>query len=351
MPEHEPTILDDPTFLVTSAAGWEAEAQRELQAVLPGAHMRRLFMKGNLLVTAPGSVEQALCGLSEAETEVIAHVVPLQLRTDIGAGREHLHRLAQAAGLLPAPDPALTFRVSCHRRGNHDFSSREIELAVAEVTVHAGGPRVDLDSPQQILSVEVFQDLAFMGLSPAEHLLTKPLKRMRRYAPGQRPISRAEHKLREIIHGHGLKLPPNGRALDLGAAPGGWTRVLAEAMAEVVAVDPADLDERVAELPNVQHLRLRAEELCPAELGQFDLICNDINRDPEESAELLCRLAPLLRPGGLAVMTIKFVTRRRAEHVQQATEILSRAYEDIRVQRVPHNAKETSAVMRRSRTA
>ncbi len=350
MPAQDPTILEHPTFLVTSAAGWEAEADRELRSILPGAQVRRLFMKGNLLLTAPGLAEDALASLSEAETEVIAHVIPLQLEMRIGPGREHLQRTAQAARLLPAPDPALTFRVACQRRGDHDFSSREVELAIAEVLVGPDGPPVDLEGPQQIFAVQIFQDLAFMGLVRAEQMLSKPLKKMRKYAPGKRPISRAEHKLREIIDKHGLELPPEGRALDLGAAPGGWTRVLAEAMAEVVAVDPAELDERVSELPNVRHLRLRAEELAPEEVGRFDVVCNDMNRDPDESAELMCALASLLKPGGLAVMTIKFVTRRRAEHIQEATEILAREYDHIRVARVPHSAKETSAVMRRRQT-
>jgi 23S rRNA (cytidine2498-2'-O)-methyltransferase len=223
-------------------------------------------------------------------------------------------------------------------------------LAIAEVLVGPDGPPVDLEGPQQIFAVQIFQDLAFMGLVRAEQMLSKPLRKMRKYAPGKRPISRAEHKLREIIDKHGLELPPEGRALDLGAAPGGWTRVLAEAMAEVVAVDPAELDERVRELANVRHLRLRAEELAPEEVGRFDVLCNDMNRDPDESAEPMCALAPLLEPGGLAVMTIKFVTRRRAEHIQEATEILAREYDQIRVARVPHNAKETSAVMRRRQT-
>ena len=350
MPADAPSTFEHPTFLVTSAAGWEAEADRELRAILPGAQVHRLFMKGNLLLTAPGSAEDALAALADAETEVIAHAIPLQIEMRIGPGREHLQCLSQAVRLLPAPDPALTFRVACQRRGDHGFSSREVELAIAEVLVGPDGPAVDLESPQQILTVQIFQDLAFMGLVRAEEMLTKPLRRMRKYAPGRRPISRAEHKLREIIDKHGLELPPEGRALDLGAAPGGWTRVLAEAMAEVVAVDPAELDERVSELPNVRHLRLRAEELAPEEVGRFDVVCNDMNRDPHESAELMCALAPLLKPGGFAVMTIKFVTRRRAQHIREATEILAQEYDHIRVARVPHNAKETSAVMRRRQT-
>ena len=77
------------------------------------------------------------------------------------------------------------------------------------------------------------------------------------------------------------------------------------------------------------------------------MLTNDMNLDPPQSAQLMCEMAGLLRPGGVAVMTIKFVTRRRKRHIGEATNILSRCYEDVRVARMPHNAKETTVLMRR----
>jgi 23S rRNA (cytidine2498-2'-O)-methyltransferase len=118
-------------------------------------------------------------------------------------------------------------------------------------------------------------------------------------------------------------------------------------MGEVVAVDPADLDERARDLANVTHLRDRAEKLDPDEIGHFDVLTNDMNLAPARSGELMCEMSRLLKPGGLAVMTIKFTTRRRARHVGEATNILSRCYEGVRISRMPHNAKETTAVMQR----
>ena len=47
--------------------------------------------------------------------------------------------------------------------------------------------------------MEIFQDIAFLGMNPATRLLRKPLRRMRIWAPGERPISRAELKLREAL--------------------------------------------------------------------------------------------------------------------------------------------------------
>ncbi len=342
------SILDPPVLLVTCPRGWEAEARQELRGLLPDASVQSMYIGGNIYVRLDRPLDEALDALREADTYVIAHVTPATLRLQIGGEQRWLEAMQEAATRLPAPHPRQAFMVDVNRRGQHDFSSQDVTLAVADAAVTDGSPPVDLENPRQVLSVEIFQDVCYMGLNRAEDLLSKKLKRMRRWAPGERPISRAELKLREAIEQFDLNLPDNGRALDLGAAPGGWTRVLAEHVAEVVAVDPAELDERATVLENVTHLRCRAEELQPDEIGQFDVLTNDMNLDPAESAQLMCVMARMLRAGGIAVMTVKFVSRRRRRHIGEATNILARCYEDVQVAHMPHNAKETTVVMRRA---
>ncbi|MFP3904460.1 MAG: SAM-dependent methyltransferase, partial [Armatimonadota bacterium] len=137
-------------------------------------------------------------------------------------------------------------------------------------------------------------------------------------------------------------------ALDLGAAPGGWTRVLAEKGARVTAVDPGELDERVWQFGSVSHAAMKAERFLEEHEGpQFDIITNDMNVDPEVSARMMVDFAELLRrPGGLGVMTVKFVSTDREEHLHRVKNILSSAYGQFRVQTMPHNAMETTLLMR-----
>jgi len=341
------SVLEKTTLLVTCSCGWEREARQELRRLLPGAQVESLHIGGNIIAVCESPVDEALATLRDAETYTLAHITPVQVRAQISGDRTSLDTLRGATRLLHAADPALSFRVACERRGNHDFGSREVERAVAGVVIHDGRPPVDLDHPRQVLSVEIFQNVAFLGMNRPGELLVKPLQRMRRWAPAERPISRAELKLREALAEFGIEPPATGRGLDLGAAPGGWTRVLAERMAQVVAVDPGELDERVLALPNVVHVRARVEELPADVLGHFDLVTNDMNLAPAVSAELMVRVAPLLAPGGVAIMTVKLPTRRRDRHVRQAAEVLSAAFEDIRAAPMPHNARERTMVMRR----
>lgn len=335
------------TFLITCSSSWEKQATHEIKRVLPGAACRTTFFPGNILVSTEIPRPEALAALEAAETGLIGRVVPLDLRCDISKHRTSLDELLEAARELPPLNPEFTFRVRCDRRGNHEFGSRDVELFVGDKLVDEWGTAADLEVPEQLVSIEIFQDLAFMSATWADEVLRKEISQFRKHATGQRPLNRAEKKLREAISKFKIRLPVGARALDLGAAPGGWTRVLAEYAAEVIAVDPAQLDERVLALPNVKHLTMRSEDYLARAEGPFDIVTCDMNVPSHVAAQRLCETAPLLTDQGQAVLTIKFGSRHRREHVQRALDVLEVCYEGFEIRHLPHNGKETTMWMRK----
>ncbi|TAJ82492.1 SAM-dependent methyltransferase [Reyranella sp.] len=119
------------------------------------------------------------------------------------------------------------------------------------------------------------------------------------------PPSRAYLKLWEAL----VRLrrwPQAGeRCLDLGASPGGWTWVLAKLGAEVVAIDKAPLDPRVAAMPRVEWRGESAFALEPASIGPVDWLFSDVICYPAR----LLRLVERWRATGQVknfVCTIKF---------------------------------------------
>lgn len=103
------------------------------------------------------------------------------------------------------------------------------------------------------------------------------------------PPSRAYLKLWEVFARLRRQPGPGDRCLDLGAAPGGWTWLLARDGAEVVAVDKAPLHPGVAALPNVAWQEGSAFALDPDEVGPVDWWCSDIVAYPDRLLDLVTR--------------------------------------------------------------
>lgn len=145
-------------------------------------------------------------------------------------------------------------------------------------------------------------------LRPAEETYKTPCIATSR-VPGQ--PSKAAGKLSEALAASGFSPRGEGAAIDVGAAPGGWTLQIAKFMHLVVAIDPAELHPEVDALPNVVHLQKKSQEAgdelfrvlggCPV-----DLIVCDANRHPLEIMDTLRPLLGVLRPGGFLLLTLKF---------------------------------------------
>lgn len=131
-------------------------------------------------------------------------------------------------------------------------------------------------------------------------------KFIRQSAPGT--ISRAGAKIAEALH-HLLlhrPLPPAGSHwLELGASPGGMTAELLARSYQVTAVDRAPLDPRLANAPALHPILADAATFLPAPATRYDALLSDMNGEARESIRHLARLSSHLRPGGIAIFTLK----------------------------------------------
>ena len=338
-------------FVVTCTAGLEGEAREELRRALPQVEFGHLFMKGNLLLVSALEEAETVARVKSAATRCIATMSPIQVQFGLRRAKSDVvSAVVDAAEYLGQLKAGMTFRVLCRRRGRHEFHAHEIEREVALALEAGTGAQGDYTAlTDRLVMVDIFQNVALLGVSSPANVIHKELRTTRKYRPGERPFNRAQQKMKEALNYFGISVREEDCVLDLGAAPGGWTAHLALSAKEVYAVDPADLAPVIEALPNVVHLRCKAEEL-PAkpELQEhFDLIANDMSITPAESACIMVKLAPLLKPGGRGIMTIKYVNSQRRRQEQQALAILDAAYEQIELRHLPHNRLEITAAMRR----
>jgi 23S rRNA (cytidine2498-2'-O)-methyltransferase len=119
------------------------------------------------------------------------------------------------------------------------------------------------------------------------------------------PPSRAYLKLWETFARLRRQPAPGERCLDLGAAPGGWTWLLARTGADVLAVDRAPLAPELDRLANVTFQQASAFGLDPADVGPIDWWCSDIIAYPDRLLELVTRWLGTGQVRNL-VCTVKF---------------------------------------------
>jgi 23S rRNA (cytidine2498-2'-O)-methyltransferase len=319
-------------YLVTAASGFENEAKHEVLGFVKGK-TRSLFMKGLFTLETE---ENAIEKLRNAETKYTGHVYPLQKELRISKSKESLKQIVEAVLEIDAIEKDETFKVFCERRGQHEFGSRDVCIAIAEKIKS----KVDLEKPDRIVVVQIIQDLAFVSVVNPDDILAKVVLISKKYE--ERPLNRAEFKIKEALEEFRVEIKDNWRVLDIGAAPGGWTKVLSQKAKEVVAVDPGEMEFQAK---NVKHMKIRSENL-PKDIGKFDMLVDDMNLEPTESARIMCELSKYLKKGAVAIMTIKFVTIHREKHVREAIDVLSKRYNSFKTKRLQHNKFETTVFMK-----
>lgn len=217
----------------------------------------------------------------------------------------------------------------------------EVRAALEPLLAQAGWLPVTRD-PQQVLSVTLVRQLGYLGLStPADNLSPWPGGEVHYQREGA--VSRAGHKLEEALAVFAIPLPPGGRALDLGAAPGGWTQVLLRHGLQVTAVDTAAPDPALLGHPGLAWLprNARSVTVAPASL---DLLTCDMNWQPLPTARLVAALAARgLRPGGHGILTVKLTHGHPLRTCREVRETLARAGLAVHgIKQLYHNRDEVT---------
>jgi 23S rRNA (cytidine2498-2'-O)-methyltransferase len=276
------------------------------------------------------------------------HICPVHVTTPLTHTEADATVLAEtAAGFADDLNPAQPFSVQTRLLGRDwPFGAYDVNTPAAAALARSGAP-LDVRNPVQVLSVVATAEMGYLGLSRAADNLSDWAGGARRFRRERDQISRAEFKLLEALEIFALTAEGARAALDLGAAPGGWTRILRRSRVPVVAVDPADLDPALQGDPGVQHVRRLAEDYLPTADRVFDIILNDMRIDARDSARLMVQAAERLIPSGWALMTLKLPKTETKSTMDAALKILRRGYEVIGARQLFHNRSEVTVALRR----
>ncbi len=369
-------LRDSHVWIMTCDEGSVAQARAEV-AQATGVDEEQELAPGVWLLQTRRSSAAVAEAWQAAPPIFVRHLAPVHAAFPLAGVLEDA---AAVAGALEAGEqrvtgrvaPELRFSVQARLFGGHPSKPFDWNQPLSAALVASTGAALDVREPQQVLSVLVAElpgawanllgrqgllatgsarpgegAWALLGVSPVEQNLSDWAGGMRRFAREEGQVSRSEFKLLEALELFNLPLADHGVALDLGAAPGGWTRILRAAGQYVTAVDPAELDPRIAADAGVRHKRMTAEEYLRAEPDQFDLIVNDMRMDARDSARLMVAYAPLLYRSGRAIMTLKLPEEGREPVLEAAFTLLKRAYEVTHARQLFHNRSEITVALRK----
>jgi 23S rRNA (cytidine2498-2'-O)-methyltransferase len=209
------------------------------------------------------------------------------------------------------------------------------------------GFEVARSGKDHVLSVVLTAKGAAIGFNTRASALSDWPGGQVRLAKPKGQISRSEFKLEELLREYPIDLPESGRALDLGASPGGWTRILRQRGLDVWAVDPADLHTSLKADPGVRHVRSTALPFLAKTELWFDLVVNDMRMTPELSSQMMLDAARTMEAGGMMILTLKLTPHRPEEAIRQSLRLLDRWYEIVLVRQLHHNRHEVTVVGRK----
>ncbi|MCT2194606.1 methyltransferase domain-containing protein [Paenibacillus sp. p3-SID1389] len=196
-----------------------------------------------------------------------------------------------------------------------------------------------------IISVFAGQDRIFAGVAHPQDNLSDWNGGAIRFRKEEGQISRAKFKLLEAEATFGIPFESFHEALDIGAAPGGWTSFLLERGLNVTAVDTAKLHPSLLSSPKLTFLQRNANRVKFKE-NQFDLLVCDMSWSPKLTAKLVTELLYALVPGGTAIVTVKLLTKKPMALIQEVITQFEEARLQVqRAKQLFHNRDEITLYM------
>ncbi|MFG3338653.1 SAM-dependent methyltransferase [Glycomyces sp. NPDC048151] len=337
------------TLLSMAADSWPVAKDELLRHVEDVVEVRRVGEESAVLEAERTGVRDLALLARRVPLVFPRHLTDVVAEYDHAAeGLEAVVDLVDSALREQAVGDEVSLQIWLSGKTSYKFSQQDAWAGASRV-LSERGYSVTRAGGSVVVSVCFTPKTAIVGVNRVSDSLSSWPGGEVRLSKSPEQVSRAEFKLEELFKVFPIDegIDPKGAALDYGAAPGGWTRILAGRGYRTTAVDPGDLDARVLELPGVVHVRTTAGNFLRESDERFDLIVNDMKMSPDRSSRLMVDSARLLKSFGVAVTTLKTGSHRVLEQIDEAFAILGAEYDIEFARQLRHNRNEITVVLRR----
>jgi len=327
-------------WIGTANRGFASYAMEELRRMYPQARFTQLAAGEVFLMELPGSREEVQSSLLEREPIFLRHVQPVDRELPLSGNADDLEELSHVVRLAEAVFAGKRTAVHVRRASAtlFPYSAADTKALVDAVLLELDS-EPSLQEPEVILSIYAAADRLLIGWGTPRELLSDWPGGAVRFQREEGQISRAKFKLLEAERAFGLSYADYRQALDIGAAPGGWTSLLLERGLAVTAVDPAALHPTLLGYPRLTYLQQNASE-AKLEAGRYDLLVCDMSWSPLQMCRLVLDLKQALAPGATAIITIKLMHRKPMQTIREVMERLQTAFHVRKAKQLFHNRDE-----------
>lgn len=232
-------------------------------------------------------------------------------------------------------------------------SAKDLEVAVG-TALEKAGYNINLSNPGFFAYCVLLNKVCYSGCINLGDSSAPFIDPFRKYQ--HKEVSRAEFKIVEAFDY--FRITPAEVAIDIGAAPGGWSLFMAKKGSAVISVDNGNLDSAAIKGSGVAigmkksikgrpaprsivHLKCGAlEALKLIEGVKAGMLVDDINTGGIASAKLVMRYARLLERHAVLLMTVKCVHRKVSKYMGEVEGILKPSFRIRGWKVLPHNRQE-----------
>ena len=291
--------------------------------------------------------EEVVAEIKREDFIFMAHIHPYMQKRDVEGKTTdyeiYLDMLRELLPMLEKPD-MMVCQCKIDSAVQMEYSNKELTALLAD-ELREHGFDVEPQKAGTVISLTVYDKQAYMGVSAMEDNVSDWTGGVLFYSKNEDIICRAEFKIEEACKTFGIGLAAGMRALDLGAAPGGWTHFLSRQGLLVDAVDPAELSDKVLQMDNVKHYKMTAQEFVKnREKASYDIMVNDMKMDTNESVDISCEMSSQLKEGGICLMTLKLPKTGAMKRIKIARKVLERDFSQVKIRKLYYNRSEVTVL-------
>ncbi|UJF35961.1 SAM-dependent methyltransferase [Paenibacillus hexagrammi] len=339
------------TCIGTSNHGFAQYAQEEIRRLFPAVAFKLIVPTEIFSFEVPGSWSEVSAALKEQEPIFLRHVQPVQVQWDLTRSDEDIANLktwlaTTGESGFTNPGQFIAVQVRKEEKADVPYAPFTIKAELDTVITSTLQAEPVVKGADRIVSVYISANKLFAGISSPSENLSDWSGGAIRFQKEEDQISRAKFKLLEAEQRFGIDFSYARAALDIGAAPGGWTSLLLERGLRVTAIDPASMHPSLTSNPMLKIYKKNAGDVKLRD-NEFDLLVCDMSWSPRQMGRLVADLLYALQSGGTAIITVKLMHKKPFQTIRELIQLFEPSLHLLKAKQLFHNREELTLYLQK----